>query len=110
MAIPFLLGRRRQKIDHLADNLIESGWFLLQLLGPRKTQKVVGNLDEALAFVLQALNSIGCLAFAGVLRLGKILGEQLQIQIQRADMVLDLVDETTRELGEFVELLGGRHG
>src|SRR5262249_16711213 len=63
---------------------------------------------EPLAFALQSQDALARLALTRRLGLLKVLGEQLQVEAERADVVLDLVDEPARQLGELGVVVGHR--
>ena len=71
-----------------------------QLLDAGETQKIIGDAHQPLAFRLQLLHASQGPPFALVLRVLKVLGQELQIQPQRAQMVLDLMDEAAGQLGQ----------
>src|SRR5437773_724927 len=77
-----------------------------QSLEPRELQEVVGQIDEPLTLALQLLHARQGPAFT--LRLGilEVLAEELQVEIERVDVVLDLVNEPARELGKGGVIVG----
>src|SRR5262249_1015230 len=72
-----------------------------QVLDAREPQEVVGDVDEPLALVLQPLDALERPAFALRLRLLEVLSEELQVEAERAEVVLDLVDEPAGQLGQL---------
>ena len=72
-----------------------------EVLDAGEAQEVVGNVDQPLALALQALDALQGPAFALGLRLLEVLGQELQVQAERAEVVLDLVDEAAGQLGQL---------
>src|SRR5205085_1272552 len=70
-----------------------------------EAKEVVGDVHEALALFLQALDALLGAAFALTLRLLKVFVEQLQIEAEGAEVVFDLVDEPAGQLRQFGVLL-----
>ena len=71
------------------------------LVDAGKVQEIVGKFDKAVTFALEFLHAGEGLAFARRLRLGEVLGQELQIQAERAEVILDFVDETAGQFGQF---------
>ena len=94
------LGGRREEIDHLHDDLAEVRGLQLEFLDAGKPQEIVGHADEAFAFLLEFLHPAQGPAFALILRLLKVLGQELQIEAERAQVILDLMDEAAGKLGQ----------
>ena len=94
--------RRAEEIDHLLDDLGQVGRLQLQVLDAGEAQEVVGDVDQALTFALQALDALQGPAFA--LRSAapaKSSASSCRLRPERAEVVLDLVDEAARQLGQL---------
>src|SRR4029077_2859955 len=76
-----------------------------QVSAPGEPQEIIGDVNEALALMLQALNAVQRPTLPLGLGLLEILGEQLQVQAEGTEVVLDLVNETTGQLGQLSVLL-----
>ncbi len=100
--------RRAEEVVHLLDDLGDVRGQQVEVLDAGEAQEVVGHLDEALAFVLQALDAGQGAALALGLRVLEILGQKLQVQPERAEVVLDLVNEAAGQLGQLGVLVA--HG
>ena len=98
-----------EEIDQLVHHLGQAGRPAVQVLDPGEAEEVVGHVDEALALALEAPDALQGAALALRLRVGEVLAEQLQVEAERAEVVLDLVDETAGQLGEGGIVVAG-HG
>ncbi len=66
-----------------------------------EAQEVVGHVHQPLTLGLKALDAVEGAAFSLRLRIGKVLSQQLEIEAERADVVLDLVDEAAGQFGKL---------
>ena len=98
---PGLARRGREEVDQFLNDCNQISRSQLELLGAGKSQEIVGNLDQPLALTLQALDALQGAALALRLRFLKVLGQELKVQPERAEMVLDFVDKATGQLSEL---------
>src|SRR6185437_11651407 len=80
----------------------------LQLLHPGEAEEIVRQIGQAGTFVGKPSDAFERAPLALALRVLEILGEQLQVQEQRADVVLNVVDEPARQFREFGIWVHGR--
>src|SRR5205814_6386232 len=96
-----LPGRRTEEVYHLLNDRNEIGRLDLQILDPGEAQEIVRDFDQTLAFALEALGTLQGAAFAQRLRFLEVFRQELEIQAERAEVVLDFVDEAACQLGQF---------
>src|SRR5205085_11694147 len=66
-------------------------------------------LDQFLRLIEQPIDPLLRAVLAWVPRLSVVFREKLQVEVKRADVVLDFVDEPSRKLGHLGEVFGGMH-
>ncbi len=99
------LGRRAEEDHKILDEGGEIGRLQVQVRDAGEAEEIVGDIHQAPALFLQALDALLGTAFALVLRLLEIFAEQLQIEAEGAEVVFDFVDEPTRQLRQLGVLL-----
>jgi hypothetical protein len=75
-------------------------------LKPRESQKIIGDVNKLSALRLQSLYAFERSPFALVARLLKVLGKELKIQAQRAQVIFDLMTETPSKLRQLGVAVG----
>jgi hypothetical protein len=78
-------------------------------LNSSEAKEIVRDLDEPATFGLEALDAFQGAALAIVLGIPKILGQELEVQTEGAQVVLDLMDEAACQLSQLGVALGD-HG
>ena len=109
----------REEVDQSRHDRVERGRLGGEILHAGEAEEVVGEIDEFLALAGEPRDAVEGAALARRLGVLEVLGEELQVERERAEVVLDLVDEPAGEFGEFgvlrgrggrVESRGVRHG
>ena len=74
---------------------------VVEFLDAGEAEEVVGEIDELLALAVEPRDAVEGAALALASRVLEVLGQQLQVEAEGAEVVLDLVDEAAGQFGQF---------